>query len=144
MNSTALTAHTFTSNGGRAFFIGEYSRCDERFQDDPLWSETWEVLHGGSLAGKLFRSVTYGRTANGEPRWHASATALWWARANDAPTGIGFDVAAFDTPEQALAAWARSADEILDWAEGKPVRSIYSKTGYFQKTLAPSVQETEA
>ena len=50
-----------------------------------------------------------------------------------APAGIGFDVASFDTPEKCLRAWGRSADQILDWSEGKRVKTIYSKTGYVQK-----------
>jgi len=123
---------TFRSVGGREFTVGR-GEHEERCKGDPLWSDTWPLLHEGRPAGKLFRSLNYGTTADGAPRWQASTRELFWSKASDAPTGIGFDVAAFDTPEQALAAWGRSADEILDWAAGKPVRSIYSKTGVFQK-----------
>ncbi len=123
---------TFTSPAGRAFTVG-LGEHSERWPEDPLWDDTWPILHEGKPAGKLYRSLSYGRTTAGLPRWHASTRELFWAVADDAPIDIGFDVAAFDTPEQALAAWALSADQILDWAEGKPVRSIYSKTGVFQK-----------
>lgn len=39
----------------------------------------------------------------------------------------------FDTVKEALAAWSHKADEILDYGAGKPVRSIYSKTGVVQR-----------
>lgn len=125
---------TFTSKGGRTFTVkrGEHS---ERFPGDNLWDDTFPVFFEGKPAGKLFRSETYGKTADGKPRWHASTRALYWAKATDAPTGIGFDVAAFDTAEECVTAWGRSADQILDWSEGKPVPSIYSKKGVFQKTV---------
>ncbi len=124
--------NSFQSKGGRTFRInaGEHS---ERYIDDPLWSDSWPIEFDGKPAGILFRNLNYGLTADGKPRWQASTRALYWSRSVDAPTGIGFDVAAFDTADEAVTAWARSADEILDWSEGKPVSSIYSKTGVFQK-----------
>lgn len=125
---------TFQSRGGREFGV-EGGEHDERWEGDPLWSDSWPIVYEGRPAGKLFRSLSYGTGATGAPRWHASTRELYWSKAPDAPTGIGFDVAAFDTAEQALAAWARSADEILDWAAGKPVQSIYAKTGVFQKDM---------
>ncbi len=123
---------SFTSKAGRTFTVeaGEHS---ERWPEDPLWSDIWPIHFEGQAAGKLYRNLSYGKTAEGLPRWQATTRELFWTRASDAPTGIGFDVAAFDTAEQAFAAWARSADQILDWAEGKPVPSVYSKTGVFQK-----------
>lgn len=130
----APPVQTFTSRGGRQFGV-EAGEHDERWEGDPLWSDSWPIVHEGRTAGKLFRNLSYGTGATGAPRWQASTRELFWAKAPDAPTGIGFDVAAFDTAEQALAAWARSADEILDWAAGKPVRSIYAKTGVFQKAM---------
>jgi hypothetical protein len=36
-----------------------------------------------------------------------------------APVGVGFDVGPFDTAKECLAAWGRSADQLLDWAKGK-------------------------
>lgn len=115
---------SFTSAGGRAFTIapGEHSA---RYDGDPLWSDGWAILFDGKPAGRLYRSLRYGTTTDGAPRWHASTRALYWAHASDAPTGIGFDVAAFDSAGEACAAWARSADQILDWSEGKPVVGSY-------------------
>jgi hypothetical protein len=115
---------SFTSPGGRAFTVGD-GRHSGRWDGDSLWCDEWPVLLDGEQAGKLFRSLKYGTTADGQPRWHATIRQLYWDKAHDAPTGIGFDVAAFDTAEQALAAWGRSADQILDWFEGKPVMGSY-------------------
>ena len=115
---------SFTSAGGRVFAVavGEH---EERWHGDALWTDVWQILLDGVPAGKLIRDLAYGTTASGEPRCHATTRDLYWARAGDAPTGIGFDVAAFDSAEQALAAWGRSADQICDWAEGKPVIGSY-------------------
>lgn len=115
---------SFTSAGGRTFTVGE-GEHEERFPLDTLWSDTYPILLDGKPAGKLFCSDRYGRTCGNLPRWHASTRELYWSKAADAPTGIGFDVAAFDTAEAACAAWARSADQILDWSEGKPVRGQF-------------------
>jgi hypothetical protein len=110
----------FKSAGGRSFTAADGQRS-ERWTGDPLWVDAWPILFDGAEAGTLYRSLSYGTTADGAPRWHASTRKLYWAKASDAPTGIGFDVAAFDSAEDALAAWSRSADQILDWSEGKPV-----------------------
>lgn len=115
---------SFTSVGGRAFTIADGAHSS-RYEADPLWFDTWPILFDGAPAGKLYRSLDYGRTADGQPRWHATIRELYWTHASGAPTGVGFDVAAFDTAEQACAAWARSADQILDWSEGKPVVGSY-------------------
>lgn len=115
---------SFTSEGGRAFVLGA-GEHDERWDGDPLWDDVWPIAFGGVSAGKLIRDLRYGTTADGQPRWRATIRELFWNRAPDAPTGIGFDVAAFDSAEEALAAWARSADQICDWAEGKPVIGSY-------------------
>jgi hypothetical protein len=122
----------FTSPAGRAFTVGPGEHT-ERWPGDPLWHDAWPILHEGKPAGRLYRDLSYGRTEAGLPRWYATTRELYWAKASDAPIGVGFDVAAFDSALEGLASWGRSADQILDWAEGKPVRSIYSKTGVFQK-----------
>lgn len=122
---------------GRSFYLSG-GRHVERFPDDARWFDEWPIMFEGEPAGRLFRSHDYGKTDGGLPRWHASITDLRWTKGRGAPTGIGFDVAAFDTAEEALAAWGRSADQILDWSEGKPVRSMYSKSGVFQKKASES------
>lgn len=124
LTSLAPPLNSFTSDGGRTFTVdtGQHS---ERYRDDPLWFDVWPILFYGERAGKLFCSLDYGTGASGLPRWRATTRELYWDRASDAPTGIGFDVAAFDTAEEACVAWARSADQILDWSDGKPVVAPY-------------------
>lgn len=124
----------FDSAGGRRFTVGR-GEHESRHPDDALWSDHWPILLDGKIAGRLFRNLSYGQGPTGKPRWQATTRELFWSHASDAPTGIGFDVAALDTAEEALAAWGRKADEILDWEAGRPVPSIYSKTGVFQRKL---------
>lgn len=105
----------FWSPGGREFAVGEGVRW-ERYPGDPLWRITYPILREGEEAGRLFRSEAYGRTRAGEGRWHASVQALRWATCGlGGPKRGGYDVAAFDSAEECLLAWGRSADEILDW-----------------------------
>ncbi len=105
---------SFLSPQGRAFTLADGTHS-ARWKEDPLWCDTFPILYEGKPAGKLFRSLSYGRTADGAPRWHATVRELYWNHAHDAPSSWrgGFDVAAFDTAEAATAAWSRSADEIL-------------------------------
>lgn len=125
----------FSSVGGRQFTLAEGTHT-ERYAGDPLWSDQWPILYNGAPAGVLFRSLNYGLGPTGLPRWQASTRKLFWAYAADAPRGVGFDVAGQDTAEECLAAWAHSADQILDWHEGKEIKSIYSKTGRYQRGVA--------
>ncbi|KKL52254.1 hypothetical protein LCGC14_2287310, partial [marine sediment metagenome] len=96
-------------------------RTPPRFEGDRSWTEMWPILYKGrglrptEPAGKLFRSDTY----RAPLEWHATTRELYWKYASGAPAGIGFDVAAFATPQEALEAWGRSADQILDWSESK-------------------------
>lgn len=124
----------FKSPGNRRFTVGQ----GEHQGNETHWSDVWPILYRGKPAGQLFRNLNYGKTAKGQPRWQASTRELFWSLASDAPTGLGFDVAAFDTAKEALAAWSRSADQLLDWVAGKPVPSIYSKTGVYQRTSRPA------
>lgn len=114
----------FKSPKGREFTVGEGIH-EERWPGDPLYSDAWPIFYEGEKAGTLFSSLNYGTTTAGLPRWQASTRQLFWSKASDAPTGVGFDVAAFDTADECVQAWARSADEILDWHAG-PVYTIYS------------------
>ena len=125
MTTLSPPIEQFTSDKGRAFQV-QPGTHEERFPDDKLWVNIFPILFEGEPAGKLFQSESYGRTPEGKPRWHASTRALFWSKAADAPTGIGFDVAAFDSAAECLAAWARSADQILDWHSGEPVYTVYS------------------
>ena len=110
-------AKSFKSQGGRSFTVSPGSHF-ERFKGDTVWHDEWPILHKGKPAGKLFRSLTYGLTEQGEPRWHASVSGLRWM-GDGVPDRIGYDVAAFDTFKDAFEAWGHSADQILDWREGK-------------------------
>ena len=132
MSKVKTPVQSFKTKGGRTFTVGDGTH-DERYKGDPLWSDCFPILLDGKPAGKLFWNENYGKTVDGKPRWQASTRELYWSKAADAPTGVGFDVSAFDTAEECLKAWGRSADEILDWSEGKQVLNIYSKTGYVQK-----------
>lgn len=109
-------AESFQSERGRGFTLHSGTRW-ERWPEDPLWDETFPILYEGEDAGKLYRSESYGRTAAGLPKWHASITQLRWriVSPSDLPMGHGYDVAAFDTAEECLHAWGRSADQILDY-----------------------------
>ena len=122
----------FTTPGGRIFTLGRVEHSRERPPRDSFWSDTWRILYEGKPAGSLSRNLNYGTTADGKPRWQGSLRELVWSGPLP-PTGIGFDVSAFDTPTEALAAWGHNADQVLDWRAGKPVRSIYSKTGVLQR-----------
>jgi hypothetical protein len=119
---------SFTSPGGRRFSIGGHEGSEGPWGRE----DGWIISYQRKPAGKLFRNQTYR-----DLPWHASTRQIFWRFASDAPTGIGFDVAAFATLQEVLEAWGRSADQILDWAEGKAVRSIYSKTGSFQRKQNP-------
>ncbi len=117
----------FVSEGGRRFTVmpGEHS---ERYSGDKLGSSSWAIMYKGEPAGKLFSDTNY----RGKP-WHATTRELYWKYASDAPTGIGFDVSAFVIAEETLQAWGHSADQILDWSEGKDVRNIYDKKGFSRR-----------
>ena len=116
---------SFTTPGGRAFTLGRVEHSRERPPRDAHWSDTWPIFYEGKPAGSLWRSLNYGTTADGKPRWQGSLRELVWSGGAGGlpPTGIGFDVAAFDTPTEALAAWGRNADGVLDWRAGKSVRN---------------------
>jgi hypothetical protein len=123
------------SKGGRRFHLGPGKRC-ERYLDDSLWDESWPIYYGKLEVGTLWRDLNYGSGASGQPRYHASGR---WHPVTDSwslPTGLGFDVAAFDTSVEALVAWSHSADQVFDYEAGKRVPNIYSKTGYSQKKAA--------
>lgn len=121
----------FRTPAGRAGSLGE-REPRERWPGDPLAYAEWAIFLEGTRAGTLYQGNDYGTAGAGEGRFHASLNQLRWDH-SDIPTGLGFDVAAFDTAEETLAAWGRNADEILDWTAGKEVRSIYSKTGSFRR-----------
>jgi len=116
----------FRSAGGRTFTIGASETLS------PKQGQSWEILYNGEDAGKLWCDGNYGPS---KP-WHASTRGLFWRYASDAPTGVGFDVAAFATAQQALDAWGHSADQILDWFEGKPVHTGYGH-GSAQRPSGP-------
>jgi hypothetical protein len=111
---------SFTSAKRRRFTVGRGEHTAERFPGDTLWSDTWPILLGGKQAGSLFRNLSYGAGSGGEGRWQGSLSALRWTSGGmHAPVGVGFDVGPFDTAKECLAAWGRSADQLLDWAKGK-------------------------
>jgi hypothetical protein len=121
----------FRSPGGRHFVV----RAGEHVEHRPFWHDVFPIYMQGRRVGTLWRDENYGKTADGHPRWTATTREVCWSGPLP-PLGLGFDVAAFDTARDALDAWARSVDQVLDWREGKRVRSIYSKTGFYQREVA--------
>jgi hypothetical protein len=104
----------FTSPGGRRFVLG--AGKEEPIPSDVLHAE-YPILRGGKRVGTLWRTAGYGRTKDGGPRYTATVNQLQWM-GELPPTGLGFDVAAFDSPDEALRAWGRSADQILNFRAG--------------------------
>jgi hypothetical protein len=123
---------SFTSPGGRAFKLGRAEHVKPRYKGDTFWSDTWPIFLNGKEAGAVWRNLTYGTTAEGKPKWSASLTKLVWSGPMP-PTGLGFDVSGCDTAADCLAKFAHNADQVLDWREGKAVRSMYSKTGSYRR-----------
>jgi hypothetical protein len=122
----APPVRSFRSDGGRTFTV-ERGLHWERYAGDPLWSDTFHILFRDDHAGKLFRSLSYGTTRAGKPRWHASISELRGRNLSDLPRGIGFDVGPFDTVEETLAAWGQSADQILDFQASRQSRTVHER-----------------
>lgn len=97
----------FKSPRGRAFTVDE----EPEQSDEHL--TYFRIRLEGAHAGKLYDSDHYGP---GLP-WSATTRELYWAKTGGRLERAGFDVAAFRTARDALAAWARSADQILDFRE---------------------------
>lgn len=116
------------SPGGRVFYT-TLERPLSTHHSTPE-DETWSILYEGEPAGKLYRGDTYGHTSSGLPRWHASTRGLYWRHASAIFVAhIGFDVAAFDSAEEAMEAWLQSADQILDCWDRKPVLRCVQRGG---------------
>jgi hypothetical protein len=90
--------------------------------DDQLWSEMWPIHHSDVRAGMLYRSLNYGTTATGKPRWSGMTRDLYWGAGS--PKGIRFDLPTFDSAEEALSAWSEVADDILNKSEDEVVNFI--------------------
>lgn len=108
----------FKSPGGRHFHVA--AGADEH--------GGYPVRRGRKRVGTLWNDA---RSYPDNP-WRVSTRQLAFAGAVP-PTGIGFDGSPKSTRAEALADFGRIADEVLDWRAGKKVRSIYSKTGFYQK-----------
>lgn len=89
----------------------------------------YQILKGGKVVGKLWKSDKYGP----EKPWQVTTRELYWSGGGELPLGLGFDGGPHRTARGALAEFGRIADDVLDYREGKPVRSIYSKKGLYQK-----------
>lgn len=123
---------SFTTPGGRTFKIRDGMHQPPRFKGDTISPGTrWPIVYDGEEAGALYFDLLYDRE---KPSFHASPNKLRWHFSADAPTGIGFDTSKHETLESVLASFAHSADEILDWHEGKRVESMFiHPTGWAQK-----------
>jgi hypothetical protein len=124
---------SFTSPGGRHFTLGKAEHIKPRFKGDTFWSDTWPVLLNGKEVMSLWRNLNYGLGPTGKPRWQGSLTKLQWSGGGLPPTGLGFDVSGCATAADCLERMGRNADDVLDWREGKEVKSIYSKTGSYKR-----------
>jgi hypothetical protein len=116
-HTLAKVPGSFKSHGGRTFYVGR-GEHQERFPGDTSWSDTFPILLDGKEVGSITQGDGYGLTKDGKRRWTGSLNKLRWAGALP-PTGLGFDVSAFDSPEEVLQAWGRNADQVLNWREGK-------------------------
>jgi hypothetical protein len=82
-------------------------------------------LAGGeaTLAGTIFWGPKYGTPE----RFYGSLSQLRWTVPgySSSPEALlgGFDTGPCDTLEDALLAWGRSADHVLDWAERRQVQA---------------------
>ncbi len=114
-HTLAKVPGSFQSAGGRTFYVGK-GEHDAGYGD--RWSDRFPILMDGKEVGDIYQNTNYGLTKDGKGRWQGSLNKLRWAGPL-APTGLGFDVAAFDSPEDVLSAWGRNADQVLDWREGK-------------------------
>lgn len=123
---------SFTSPGGRRFMVGKNEPVKPRFKGDTFWSDNWPIYMDGKEVMSLSRNLTYGVGPEGKPRWQGSLTKLNWSGGLP-PTGLGFDVSGCDTAAECLERMGRNADEVLDWREGKDVKSMYSKTGSYKR-----------
>lgn len=112
----------FTTPKGRAFSYEALTWANKpRFPDDTLWSKRHAVLGpDGNEAGSIFYSPTYGLPCT----FHGSLSQLRWSTpgyvsSREGSWG-GYDTGPSPTLEEALAAWGRSADFVLDWADAHP------------------------
>lgn len=119
------SVESFRSPGGRRFVLAD-AEADSRYAGDELWSHDFAVYlmlptppGGPKHVGTIFRSWKYGITDAGMPRWTGSLSFLRWATTFNLPRDCGYDVAAFDDVESCVAAWAKSADQILDHVKDK-------------------------
>lgn len=118
------------SPGGRRFVVSPHvEHIKPRFEGDTIWRESRAIRFKGKNVGTLHKSATYGP----ELPWLVTTRQLAWSGGEVPPTGLGFDGGPHATAKEALAEFGTIADEVLDWREGKRVRSIYSKTGYYQR-----------
>jgi hypothetical protein len=120
---------SFTSPAGRRFTLGRVERTKPRFEGDPFWTDVWPIFMGEKQVGRLWRGAIYGR----ELPWGTTTRELCWAEFPLPPLGLGFDGPPAATVQEAMAVFGRIADEVLDWRADKRVRSVYSKTGFYQK-----------
>lgn len=118
---------SFKSPGGRRFIVS--SHIDRSASGPYRFAQSRAILKGGKQVGKLWESDSYGP----ELPWQVTTRELSWGGGGLPPHGIGFDGGPHATVSEALAEFGRIADQVLDWRAGKRVRSIYSKTGSYQK-----------
>lgn len=121
---------SFVSPGGRRFFVSK----DDLVGDAP---ESWTVRLGGKRVGSLWITKNYGPT----PMWAGNVKELVWSGPVFPPDDLGFDSGPAPTVSDLILRWSVTADRLLDYYAGKPVRSIYAggkshkgRQGYYQRS----------
>ena len=121
-HTLAKVPRSFKSDEGRTFAVGP-GKHEESYPNDPSWWDEFPVLLDGKQVGWIRQDDYYSVKRDGKrdanSRWRGGVGQLMWAGGGEVPTGLGFDIGPCDTPEEALHKLGRSADEVLDWREGK-------------------------
>src|SRR5271156_3148625 len=118
----------FTSPNGRTFTVGR-GEHKARWPEDPLWSDSYPILRSKDQVGTLFRNMNYSRGSE-SPTWQASLSFLRWRTTFELPRGVGFDIGPQKTAREALAAWGRNADEVLNFFEKEQERRERERTHF--------------
>ena len=116
----------FTSPGGRRFTVGPAET--EIHLKSPYGKDavTYPIYRGKKRVGSISQDEVYARGPGGQMRWHGSLNELRW-QGPLPPTGLGFDVSASDTMDEALGRFARSADQVLNFRAGKMTSSDHGQ-----------------
>lgn len=106
---------SFVSPGGRKF-------TTKKMEKDHPVGEVWAVFYAGKRVGSIWITRSYGP----DPEWMGDVKELSWSGPTFPPTGLGFDSGPEASLSSLIEKWSRTADDLLDYYAGKPVRSMYA------------------